>query len=215
MADQNSLTLVKPGSVEQTIQISFKKWHSLNSWSVHSMWIIIKNRWLLRVWKGPRLWLLLKCRGKGHGTPGHELLVLCNAWQSLSWCAGSTHVHGGTCLHDFPSKLHTWRVMNYHTLINISGFAFKLSLNFVKETISQEGTSQPTLSNCPCLLESEDAHITSNINIYYIYISFFAFDSGECIYGKGCSIHSWNPQCSWPPAPMLWDRVLQDAHCCF
>lgn len=58
VADQNSLTLVKPGSVEQTIQISFKKWHSLNSWSVHSMWIITKNRWQLRVWKG--LWLLHK-----------------------------------------------------------------------------------------------------------------------------------------------------------
>ena len=114
------------------------------------------------------------CRGKRHGTPGHVLLVLCYAWQSLSWCAGSTHVHGGTCLHDFPIKLHTWRVTNYYTRINISGFAFKLSLNFVKETISQEGTSQPTLSNCP-LLESEDAHITSNINIYYIYTSFFTF----------------------------------------
>lgn len=114
------------------------------------------------------------CRSKQHGTPGHVLLILCNAWHSLSWCVGSTHVHGGTCLNDFPIKLHTWRVTNYYTLINISGFAFKLSLNFVKETISQEGTSQPTLSNYP-LLESEDAHITSNINIYYIYTSFFTF----------------------------------------
>lgn len=60
--------------------------------------------------------------------------------------------------------------------------AFKLSLNFVQETISQEGTSQPTISNTPCLLESEDVHITSNINIYYIYISFLAFHFGECIY---------------------------------
>lgn len=58
----------------------------------------------------------------------------------------------------------------------------KLSLNSVKETISQEGTSQSTISNRPCLLESEDVHITSNINIYYIYISFLAFDLGECIY---------------------------------
>lgn len=127
--------------------------------------------------RGPCLWLLLKCvgaNGMAHLPMYCMYIVLCNAWHSLSWCAGSTHVHGGTCLNDFPIKLHTWRVTNYYTLINISGFAFKLSLNFVKETISQEGTSQPTLSNCP-LLESEDAHITSNINIYYIYTSFFTF----------------------------------------
>lgn len=75
----------------------------------------------------------------------------------------------------------------YFTLINISGFAFKLSLNVVKETISQEGMSQPTLSNCPCLLESEDAHITSNTNIYYIYISFLAFQLRRVYLWEGCS----------------------------
>lgn len=33
--------------------------------------------------------------------------------------------------------------------------AFKLSLNFVKETISQDSVSQATTSNIPCLLGSE------------------------------------------------------------
>lgn len=214
MADQNSLTLVKPGSVEQTIQISFKKWHSLNSWSVHSMWIIIKNRWQLKGLKGTLSVASTQVdRGKGHGTPGHVLLILCNAWQSLSWCVGSTHVHGGTCLHDFPIKLHTWRVMNYYTLINISGFAFKLSLNFVKETISQEGTSQPTLSNCPCLLVWRCPHYIKYK--YILYLQFFLHFRLRRV-PMGRAVHtSWNPQCSWPPALMLWDRVLQDTHSSF
>lgn len=115
------------------------------------------------------------------------------------------HMSMVACLHDFPIKLHTWRVINWITQINIYGFAFKLSLNFVKETISQEGMSQPTLSNCPCLLESGDAHITSNINIYYIYMSSLAFQLRKVCLWEGCS--TLLPK----PTVQLWDRVLQDA----
>lgn len=118
---------------------------------------------------------------------------VCNAWRLNSLPRSSCRlkdVCGEECLSDCytPHQRQPWASNStprkfkklFYTLINISVYlfvAFKLSLNFVKETISQEGTSQPTISNIPCLLESEDVHITSNINIYYIYISFLAFRS--------------------------------------
>lgn len=49
--------------------------------------------------------------------------------------------HGGPHLHDFPIKLNI-ESDKLSTLINSSAFAFKLSLNFVKEAMSQEGMSR-------------------------------------------------------------------------